>query len=64
MNLVKAAKYRVLTSRMCYQMKVSCRHIYMCTGRPVLTALNTIPFNVQDMNYEKKNLKIKIHVLL
>lgn len=27
----------------------------MCTGRPVLTALNTIPFNVQDMNYEKKN---------
>lgn len=36
----------------------------MCTGRPVLTALNTIPFNVQDMNYEKKYLKIKIHVLL
>lgn len=54
MNLVKAAKYRVRTSRMCYQMKVSCRHIYMFTGRPVLTALNTIPFNVQDMNYEKK----------
>lgn len=54
MNLVKAVKYWVLTSRMCYQMKVSCWHIYMCTGRPVLTALNTIPFNVQDMNYEKK----------
>lgn len=41
MNLVKAAKYRVRTSRMCYQMKVSCWHIYIyaCTGQPVLTAL-------------------------